>query len=214
MDSPSVRQRSWTRPSFPDESRWQVADTVITWTRGKHSMKFGLDLSHVDDNSQNLATGFGSYSYSSLLNYFSDLNTTNSCRALVNGVANTPVPCYTNYSQAFGPIGFEFVTKDVAFFAQDDWRIMPRLSLSFGVRYEREILPDAFSALINPAFAQTSKMPSDGNNIGPRVGFAYDLFGTGKTVVRGGYGIYYARVINSTVFSALSPATGVAGKLS
>ncbi len=198
-----------TRPSFPDESRWQVADT-ITWTHGKHSMKFGLDLSHVDDNSQNLATGFGSYSYSSLLNYFSDLNTHNSCLATVNGVANTPVPCYTNYSQAFGPIGFEFVTKDIAFFAQDDWRIMPRLSLSFGVRYEREILPDAFSSLVNPAFPQTSKMPSDGNNIGPRVGFAYDLFGTGKTVVRGGYGIYYARVINSTVFSALT-STGVAG---
>ncbi len=45
------------RPSFPDESRWQVADTV-NWTHGKHSIKFGLDFSHVDDNSQNLATQF------------------------------------------------------------------------------------------------------------------------------------------------------------
>jgi hypothetical protein len=198
-----------TRPSFPDESRWQVADT-ITWTHGKHSMKFGLDLSHVNDNSQNLATGFGSYSYTNLLNYFSDLGATNSCLATVNGVANTHVPCYSSYAQAFGPLGFEFATKDVAFFAQDDWRIIPRLSLSLGVRYEKEILPNAFSNLVNPSFPQTAHMPSDNNNIGPRVGFAYDVFGTGKTVLRGGYGIYYARVINSTVFSALT-GTGVAG---
>jgi len=196
-----------TRPKFPDESRWQVADT-ITWTHGKHSIKFGTDLSHVYDNSQNLATGFGSYSYPSVLNYFTDLNTTLGC---LGGVGNTtPIPCYSSYQQAFGPQGFEFTTKDIAFFAQDDWKILPRLSLSFGVRYEREILPDAFSNLVNPAIPQTSQMPSDGNNIGPRVGFAYDVFGNGKTVLRGGYGVYYARIINSTVFSALT-STAVAG---
>ena len=68
------------RPSFPDESRWQVTDTV-TWTHGKHSMKFGGDFSQVYDNSQNLFSEFGSYSYSSLLNYFSDLNKPNTCSA-------------------------------------------------------------------------------------------------------------------------------------
>jgi hypothetical protein len=198
-----------TRPSFPDESRWQVADT-INWTHGKHNVKFGADFSHVYDNSQNLATGFGSYSYSSLLNYFSDLNLTNSCLATVNKVANTPVPCYTSYAQAFGPLGFEFATKDVALFVQDDWKVVPRLSLSLGVRYEREFLPAPFTNLINPAFPQTAHMPSDANNVGPRVGFAFDVFGNGKTVLRGGYGIFYARAINSTIFSALT-GTGVAG---
>lgn len=182
------------RPSFPDESRWQVADTV-TWNHGKHNMKFGVDFSHVYDNSQNLATQFGSYSYSSLLNYFSDLNKPGTCAGKA---------CYTTYSQAFGPLGFEFSTKDVAFFAQDDWKIIPRLSLSLGVRYEREMLPEPFANLINPAVPQTAHMPSDNNNIGPRVGFAFDVFGNGKTVLRGGYGIFYARVINSTIFSALT----------
>jgi hypothetical protein len=188
------------RPSFPDENRWQVADTV-NWSHGKHNIKFGVDFSHVDDNSQNLATEFGSYNYSNLLNYFSDLNAPNTCGGL---------PCYNTYSQAFGPLGFDFATKDVAFFVQDDWKIIPRLSLSLGVRYDREILPPPFASLINTQISQTAHMPSDGNNVGPRVGFAFDVFGTGKTVLRGGYGIYYARVINSTVFSALT-GTAVPG---
>jgi hypothetical protein len=194
------------RPSFPDESRWQVTDTV-TWTHGKHSIKFGGDLSQVNDNSQNLFSEFGSYSYSSLLNYFSDLSKPNTCSA---GTPAHAAPCYTSYTQGFGPRGFEFATKDVAFFVQDDWRIIPRLSISLGVRYEREILPQPIASLANSNFPQAGQMPSDNNNLGPRVGFAFDVFGKGKTVVRGGYGIYYARLINSTVFSGLT-STGAPG---
>ena len=87
---------------------------------------------------------------------------------------------------------------------------MPRLSLSLGLRYEYQQLPDAFSNLVNPAFPQTGKLPNDKNNFGPRLGFAYDLQGNGKTVVRGGYGIFYGRIINSTIFNALT-ATGIPG---
>src|SRR6185369_9120827 len=109
-----------------------------------------------------------------------------------------------NFSQAFGPIGFEFDTNEYSIFAADDWKILPRLSLSFGMRYEREILPDPFSTLVNPLLPQTARMPQDKNNFGPRLGFAYDLTGNGKTVIRGGYGIYYGRIINSTIFNALT----------
>src|SRR6476660_6663532 len=194
------------RPSFPDESQNQIADTV-TVTRGKHSLKFGVDYRRVHDNSQNLRTQFGSYSYSSVTNYILDAVTGKGC-----GTTATPIPCYNSngFSQAFGPIGFEFDTTDYSVFAADDWKILPRLSLSLGIRYEREVLPDPFSALINPAVPQTASMPHDGNNFGPRLGFAYDITGNGKTVVRGGYGIYYGRIINSTIFNALTN-TGMAG---
>lgn len=204
------------RPAFPDEARGQVADT-LSWSHGKHTFKFGFDVSHVDDNSQNLSSQYGNFSYNvdannSLIDYFSDLNKPNSCTLAVT--TPTPhtiaVPCYGSFSQAIGPLGFEFATNDISMFVADDWKILPRLSLSLGMRWEYQMLPAPFANLINPAVPQTGHMPADLNNLGPRVGFAWDVFGDGKTVLRGGYGIYYGRIINSTVFSALT-STGMPG---
>ena len=190
------------RPKFPDETRTQVADTV-NWTHGKHSLKFGFDINHVNDNSQNLFQQFGQYSYGSLVNYFTDLNRTNGCGGK---------ECFLSFNQAFGPLGAEFNTMDYAVFAQDDWKVLPRLSLSLGLRWEFESLPEPFSNLLT--IPLTSHMPTDLNNVGPRAGFAYDIFGDGKTVVRGGVGVYYGRVINSTIFNALLNTGASAGQLS
>ena len=190
-----------TRPAFPDERRTQYADTV-SWSHGKHSLKFGFDIAHTHDLSENLRTQYGSFQYSTIGNYLSDLIQPNRC-----GTAQT-TPCYSSYAQAFGPLGFSFNTNDLAFFAEDTWRILPRFTLNLGLRYEYEMLPSPI--LPNPAVSQTQSFPSDKKNLGPRIGFAWDVFGNGKTAVRGGYGIYYGRVINSTIYSALT-STGVTG---
>jgi hypothetical protein len=194
------------RPAFPDERRTQFADT-ISWIHGKHSLKFGVDYTHTNDLSQNLRFQYGSYSYTSLVSFFSDFYKPNSCGAAHN------VGCYSSFSQAFGPLGFAFNTNDYAFFVEDSWRVLPRFTLTLGLRYEYEMLPPAFSNLINPAIPQTSNLPADKNNLGPRVGIAWDVFGDGKTSMRAGYGLYYGRIINSAVYNALITTGNLNGQL-
>jgi outer membrane receptor protein involved in Fe transport len=205
------------RPAYPDERRWQISDTVNK-VRGNHNLKFGFDYLHTNDLSQNLTAVFGGYSYGGsnqapLAEYFADLHTTNGCGATFNQ------ECYTGYTQGFGPLGFEFQTQEYAGFAQDEWKFSPRLSLTLGIRYDYEQLPNP--QLGNPKVdgdgqinGSTSVFPSNKSNIGPRVGFAFDMFGTGKTVLRGGYGEFFARVINSTIYNAIAQTGNSAGQLS
>ncbi len=92
-------------------------------------------------------------------------------------------------------------TTDLNYFLQDDWRVTPRFTLNLGLRYEYQLNPDPIN--VNPTLPQTDNKVDDRNNFGPRIGFAYDLSGDGKTSIRGGWGLYYGRVINSTVYNTL-----------
>ena len=196
------------RKKYPDERRNQFADTV-NWQHGSHAIKFGIDYNHVDDASVNLQYQKGQYTYPQLYNYFTDYyealsgSAKGTCDAAQTGVG--PYPCYSSFVQGFGPLNYEFATNDYDFFVQDDWKILPRLSLSLGARYEYEQLPASpggTAITLGTNTVQTGYMPSDKNNIAPRVGFSWDVFGTAKTVLRGGYGIYNGRLINSTIFQA------------
>ena len=193
------------RGRFPDERRQQFADTV-TWTHGNHSFKFGGDFVHTADDSSNLRFQFGAYTYTGFENYVSDLTSPNRC-----GSAHV-TQCYSQYQQAFGPLGIQFSNDDIGVFAQDDWKVLPRLTVNLGVRWDYETMPDA--VLANSTVPQTQRLPSDQNNVGPRVGFAWDLRGTGKQVLRGGYGIYFGRIINSTIYNALINTGNPSGQLS
>jgi hypothetical protein len=201
------------RPQYPNEHNYEFADTV-SWSRGKHLFKFGEDINRVHDLLGNLFRESGEFSYNNRVDYISDYV------AFTNNFAQpacttpppppiTHIPCYSQFNQGFGPPSFNFTTVDYGFFFQDDWRIRPRLTLNLGLRWDYEQMPSP--QIPNTLLPASSQFPSDKNNFGPRLGFAWDLTGRGKSVIRGGYGIYYGRIINSTIYNAIGN-TGLTGK--
>lgn len=210
------------RPAYPDERKWQVADTV-SWVRGQHSFKFGGDIVHNYDqvNSLSLAADSpnGEYSYTYLGNFFADLaQPSGTCGSSASEYNVGTLPCYTSFAQNFGQAQFALATTDYGFFFQDSWKLTPRLTADYGVRYDYQSVPGPYKNLIQASgsftpLAEESNKPDDKNNIGPRVGFAYDTFGTGKTVLRGGFGLYYGRILNATLLTAYSSTGSPLGQI-
>jgi hypothetical protein len=204
------------RKALPDERKWQVGD-VLHYDKGNHAFTFGGDVLRNSDLLNNLYESNGYISYSYLGNYFADLynkgkaNDTCNSTALAVATATTSAvgtdPCYSSLAQGFGASPeFAIATTDFSFFAQDNWKISPKLTLELGVRYDDEILPAPSSALTAATtgyvpFAGVSNHPNDKNNVGPRIGFSYDPFGTGNTVLRGGYGMFYGRITNAILLN-------------
>jgi hypothetical protein len=202
------------RPAFPDERRVQFADTV-TLTNGSHTFKFGGDVNFVKDIISNLRFSGGEFNYTGanglpdFIVDYTNFVTNGAIRALTGGTNGQCISstrragkCYAgSFNQGFGVLGLTMKTTDLNYFVQDDWRVSPRLTLNLGLRYEYQRNPNPVA--VNSLLPQTANRVDDRNNIGPRIGFAYDLTGEGKTSIRGGWGIYYGRVINSTVYNTL-----------
>ena len=166
----------------PSESRFQYADN-LSWSRGNHNLKFGVDILQTEDYTNQLVNGNGTYTYPNANAFALDYsgNTT--------GAKN-----YTSFQQAFGRRDVDAKFQDLAVFAQDSYRIRPNLTLYYGLRYEYTFTPTP--PLTNPDYPQTGRIPTYGKDFGPRTGFSWAL--NGNTVVRGGYGIYYGRVPGSS----------------
>jgi hypothetical protein len=215
---------NFERIRYPFEDRIQFADSV-TWTAGRHTIKFGGDFNHVVDDIQNLGSEAGSYSYSNISDFIVDyVNFATPLPAGTVCATSTRLAgrCYTsNYVQGVGIPGIKFSENEYSFFVQDDFRINPRLTVNLGLRYEYQQLPSATipntSTAVIPLDGRTlaeatSTLPSDTNNWGPRFGFAYDIFGDGKTSIRGGAGIYYGRILGGHIWNNLLKTGNPAGQ--
>ena len=153
---------------------------VVSYTRGKHNLKFGADLNF--DRVFNFFPGLfsGQYTFNSYALFAS----------------NTPA----SFTQNFAGTGTSGGTtnpnlKELGLFVQDDWRVSPKLTLNLGLRYDLQDLADPTvnnpSAALAAVGLSTTTPVRDRNNFGPRFGFSYAF--NDKTVLRGGYGIFFGR---------------------
>jgi Carboxypeptidase regulatory-like domain/TonB dependent receptor len=153
---------------------------VVSLTHGDHSLKFGADLN-----------------FDRVFNFFPGLFTgqfTFNSYALF--ASNTPATFVQNFAGAGTTGGTTNPDlNEYGLFVQDDWRVSPKLTLNLGLRYDLQDLADPTvknpSAALAAVDLDTTTPVRDGNNIAPRFGFSYAF--DDKTVLRGGYGIFFGR---------------------
>jgi Carboxypeptidase regulatory-like domain len=197
---------SVNKREYPAETRQQFTDTLV-WIRGREALRFGYDYNHVRDAIEGMNGENGAYSYASLLDFISDMLAPDSCDGTTT--ATGPYPCYTHYRQTIGYPDWWFTTADYAAYAANEWKPGRGVTLTLGLRWQYERVPDTNSALVNSAIPETAMLLHVRDGFGPRAALAWDILGRGSTVLRGGFGFEYARIPNATVFSALT-STGVA----
>ncbi len=164
--------------TYPSEQRFQLVDN-LSWTRGAHSMKFGIDWSTTEDYMNQLYNANGGYSYSNITNFAKDFSGN-----------TTGAKSYSTFTQQFGNPIADFRTSDINLYANDTWKLSSKLTLNYGVRYEKTFIPQP--TMQDDNYPGTGRIPQSNKNFAPRVSLAYSL--DPKTVVRAGYGIYYARI--------------------
>lgn len=191
-------------PYLVEEPAHQFSDSV-SWTKGRHVFKFGASIIHRDINwtQANEAKGYfwiddGNYGgYPSAFSEHGTFTGYEESEVLGGFMGAYGVGAYNGY--------YNTRSWENGFFAQDDWRVNPKLTLNLGLRYDLYTWPyeeNNHQSNFNPS---TGELVEAGNapgynralidnpkhDFGPRIGFAYDLYGTGKTVLRGGYGLFY-----------------------
>src|ERR1700722_4544238 len=201
---------SWPLETTPSATQnW--SDTV-SYTKGKHVLRFGGQFMYGDLNYFRATEGRGRVDFSDLTDF----------------IAGTP----HRWERLYGDPQRNVSMKSFGLFVQDGFRATKQLTLNFGLRYGVVFpIKDSHDLLANyePTLSNgqpggvvqvgdgiSSPYPTRYNNFSPRLGFAYDVFGTGKTVVRGGGGIIFVQPsIRTFMFSGgglnLNPTTSSLG---
>jgi hypothetical protein len=168
----------------------------VSYIRGKHTFKVGVEGRNYITETTSLPRARGEWDYASL-----------------NSLVNDLVPDGGNGAlRGAGTASSANNNPAVYWFVQDDWKLMPRLTLNLGLRYEWSGVPrdegkQALNAIADdPAVGLTFRKPkSDTNNFGPHVGFAWDPTGHGKWSIRGGGQIAYDVIPLNFAINALPP---------
>jgi hypothetical protein len=166
--------------------QYQGSDTLSA-IRGRHQLRFGVDtiVAHTGGNSKE----FGGPIYLGQFVYNTCTQALSICEspAYLNNIGNVKT-----YTQSYGNANYTVNDTLFAAFVQDDWRIRQNLTINLGLRYELQ------------SFTDSRK------DFAPRIGFAWSPRGDSKTVIRGGFGIYYSQIVdNADANYALTGPTGV-----
>lgn len=166
----------------PSETRHEYADD-FTWTKGTHTLKFGVNVATTEDYVYYISNAFGSYTYLTPTAFALDYS------------GGTGAKNWTSYSQTFGNPVADYTISEFAWYAQDQWKVSPKLTVTLGVRWDKSHVPDF--PVVNPSFPETGYIHTPNTDFAPRIGLAYRI--DDKTVFRGGYGIYYARMLGGLI---------------
>jgi outer membrane receptor protein involved in Fe transport len=194
-------------------TNFYAARDVFSWIKGNHSLKLGGEISLNKDIQQTLLNNYGVFTFNA---------------GATARVAAPPVTAAAGNAFADFMIGIpSAVSQDApvtgytnswytAVFAQDDFRVRPRLTLNLGLRYDIQTPPtDPFNRVVNYVPGQKSTVnplapvgaqffgdpgverggiPTSYTHFSPRIGFAWDIFGNGKTSLRGAFGVFYGSI--------------------
>ncbi len=161
-----------------------VLSDTLNYVRGKHSFKFGGEFRRVYNN--NFASDTGTLAFTNVAGF----------------IAGTP----SGFTLSPGNNPSRITVNNLGFFAQDSWKAMNRLTLELGLRYDWNATPSEalgrfvnFDAATDSLVQVSSPYKQNNKNFQPRLGFAYDVFGSGKTVVRGAYAVLVDQPITGLV---------------
>ncbi|MFY9728270.1 MAG: TonB-dependent receptor [Bryobacteraceae bacterium] len=167
----------------PSETRYEFSDDA-TLVKGRHAIKFGFGFYTTEDYNYYISNAFGSYTYTNPTNFALDYS------------GNTAgLKSWSGYSQTFGNPVADYRINELAWYVLDQWKVSPKFTVNLGVRWDKSLSMNF--PVTNPAWPETGSIHTPSTNFAPRVGLSYRL--DDKTVLRGGFGIFYARLIGGLI---------------
>jgi hypothetical protein len=174
----------------PSETRYEFSDDA-TMVKGSHTIKFGYNFFTTDDYNYYISNAFGSYTYPTPTAFALDYSNA----AGVVGGNTAGGKNWTGYSQTFGNPIANYRINEMAFYALDQWKVSPKFSINLGVRWDKSMSMNF--PVVNSDWPNTGFIHTPSTNFAPRLGMTYRL--DDKTVLRGGFGMFYARLLGGLI---------------